>query len=1096
MVVFTFCFVAASVAQNGTVTGTVTDANSGETLPGVNIFLVENQIGASTDANGEYVISDIPSGTYTLRATFVGYKRYEVEITVGSGETVTRNIQLTSDVLGMEEVVVSALGFEEDRDKMGVSSANISGEEVAESGENSVLQGLSAKAAGVDITQSSGDPGAGARILIRGAKSLNTDNQPLFVIDGVPVYNSNVGSGVAGVTQQSRMNDLNPDDIASVEVLKGPSAAAIWGSRAANGVVVIETKTGSSDQNKVNISFDSEMKINELNKTVDLQNEFGQGIYGSWGGGSGLFSYVGTSWGDKISLRPGGKDVRSRSNYDYAPITEKRSKQTWDHSDEVFRNATSWDNSVSISGGNESSTFYLNASNLRELGIVKSNHDYDRTSFRANIDHSFAQELTASVHTNYVSSKSNRIQMGSNISGLLLGMYRTPPDFNNRPYLVDYVSPQGNVFEGRHRSYRNSTGNRPGGARYDNPYWIINENLNESEVNRFIGSTELQYNPTSWLSITERFGYDRYTDRRYELFPTQNATVPTGQLTEQNITEEQINNDLIVRASHTLNKDLSGSLLIGYNLNQRKFDNVGATSTNFVLEDAPKDVANAQDRFPFQNTSTIRTSALYSEFNVTAYNQLDIKISGRSESASTYGSQTDENYFYPSANVAWRFTNLEAFDNQNLLSFGKIRASYGKAGVQPGPYNTKTNYFAPSFGSGWGPAMDALYYGGGASRAAQEGNPILEPEITTEAELGLDLRFFDGRISLSGTYYQTNTDQAILGLDVAPSSGFSERLANGAKIENKGVELTLDAEWLQLKDLIITTSVNFNKNENEVTALSGVDNVFLNGFSSTSSRAVEGKPVGVLYGSAWERDENGNRVLDANGFPVEGDSKVIGDPNPDWTAGISNTIQWKGLKVSALLDIKQGGDVWNGTRGALSYFGRHGSQDWWTTISAQKAQSLLNFEGRTVAKMNQYYNNWTGASPQSGAYQQNSDGTYTFRGYIKDFGDGPVIVDETWFWQGRGSGFTGPGEQFIEDGSFIRLREVSVSYSLSSEGFRELTGLSSLDFGVKARNLKLWTDYSGIDPETNLTGPSNGRGLDYFNNPNTRSWIFSLRVNY
>lgn len=1069
--IFTLLFAATSLAQDGSVTGTVTDSNSGETLPGVNVVITEIQRGASTDANGEYTLSDVPEGTYTVRATFVGFKQYKEQITVESGQTTTHNIQLSPDVLGLDEVVVSALGFEENKDEVGTSSSKVSGDQIATSGELDVVSGLSGKAAGVNITGTGGDPGAASRIVIRGANTITGNNEPLFVIDGVPIYNSTIGSGVGGVQQQSRINDLNPDDIESVQVLKGPSAAALWGSRASNGVVLIETKSGQATSgNKVNITVKSEWSIDKLNKTVDLQRKYGQGIGGSFVPGYAL------SWGDKISERSGGQDEMDLSDGNayigpdgekYGVITQKNSRRTYDHAREIFEDGLKRDNSISISGGSEDGTFRLSVGNVAQDGIILSNSDYNRTTVRGVASRNW-DKITATVTAQYTNSTSNRIQQGSNVSGLLLGAYRTAPDFNQRPYTVDYVNPDGTVTPNKHRSYRNpvGAGDTP---IYNNPLWTIENAANETQVQRMQGSTELQYDPTQWLSFTHRLGLDTYSDRRYSVFPTYDASNPSGALTEMEIGQYQINSDLIAKASHTINENFSGSLTAGWNLNHRKYDEVGATSTDIILQGFNRDLSNYNSKNPYQERETQRTSAIYGILNVNAYDMLFLEVTGREESASTFGENTDGSFFYPSASLAWQFTELDALSDNSILSFGKLRLSYGEAGTQPPPYSTRTTYFQGNLSGSWGESLNPAEYGGGFARSSQAGNPNLKVERTTEYEVGADLRFFDDRVDLSLTRYLTETEDAILGVDRAPSSGFSTQLANAGSIENKGFEAELNAEVVRSRNFSWVVNGTWSKNINKVTSLAGADELGLAGFTSATSSAIVGEEYGVFFGNAWARNDDGSLALDANGFPQSApQQKIIGNPNPDWRAGVGSTVNYKDLSLNFLVDIKHGGDVWNGTKGALMYFGVHGSQTWETTAQ----QDLTAWDGSTIP-----------------------EGT-TFRGYVKDFGAGPVAVNGVAHYAGPFSGFTGPAEQEIEDGGFVRLRKVSLSYSLNSEGFRNFTGLRSIDLSVTGRNLLLFTDYTGIDPETNLTGPSNGFGIDYFNNPSTKSYIFSLKVNY
>lgn len=1074
---YTILFIGLSVpyamAQSGTITGKVTDAETGETTPGANVLLVESEQGTATNTDGTYTIENIAPGTYTLRVTFVGYDTYQQQVEVSAGETVTQNIALETGALDLGEVVVSALGFEQDRDQSGISSTNISGQAIAESGSDNLLSSLSAKSSGLRITASSGEPGASAYTLIRGQSTITGSTQPLFVVDGVPVSNSSPGSGgVGGVQSQSRINDINPNDIESVEVLKGSSAAALWGSRAANGVIVITTKSGEG-QDKLNVSVGSKLTISELNKAVPLQTSYGQGS-----GGQFTTASV-RSWGDKIADRPGGEDTfldGSVNGYgigpdgqEFYPIDEKNSRQVYDHSEEVFENGQILENNLSVSGGGEEGSYYFSASNSNNKGIIRDNSNYQRTSIRTNASRSFG-DFTFETNINYVNTSSDRIQQGSNVSGLFLGGLRTPPDFNNQAATtVDYFDPSTGVFiEGRQRAYNNPYGQNAN-PTFDNPFWTINNVENSTNLNRFIGKFETSWDPTEWLNITNRTGLDTYADRRYQLYPVFNATFEDGELTEQEITELQVNNDLIARAAHQFNEDYSGTLLLGFNINHQNFDNVGATVQNFVLPNAPRDLSNseADSRSPFQNESTQRTAALYGEASIDAFDMLFVDLTGRAETASTFGPDTESTFFYPSATLAWQFTELGALSDNGVLNFGKLRLSYGTVGRQPPPYQTLTYYQSATFGTGWGPALDAANYTGGYVQSTTQGNSAIQPERKIETEIGTDLRFFNDRLSVSATYYNNITKDAIFAVSVAPSTGFAGQTSNAAELENEGVELEADVDVIQGQDLTWNLYGNWSKNENVVTDLRGTTSIALDGFTGGSSRAVEGEPLAALWGGRFARTEDGALDLNANGFPQQGERGVIGDPNPDWLAGIGTRISYKGASLDVLFDIKHGGDMWNGTRGALYTYGTHGD----TGVESTADQDIVNYAGQTIPA-----------------------GT-TFRGRVVDFGAGPVALDESWYTD-IGGGFGPVEEQFVEDAGYARLSQVRFSYNWATQGLRETTGLSSIELAITGRNLLLWTDYSGIDPETNLTGATNGRGLDYFQNPNTRSYGFSIQVNY
>ena len=427
------------------ISGKVTDAASGEELPGANVYITELKVGASADINGDYAISNIAPGNYTIVASYVGYKQYKGKLTVGNSDIVS-DLQLAPDFLGLEEVVINALGFEQNRDQQGSSSSNIGIERIETTGETSLLTGVAGKTSGVVVTRSSGDPGAGAYVQIRGQSTITNSVQPLIVVDGIPVSNTTTGSGVDGVVQQSRLNDINPNDIESMEILKGASAAALWGSRAANGVIVIKTKRGRPVQGRPNIVVKSTYSMDNIMLYPDIQKSYGQGFNGSYSPTQAF------SWGDKIADRSGAADAVdntggrfvSETGNVYYPITARNSKDVFvdSNKDAVFQTGYFLDNSVAISGGDLGNSYYLSISDLNQQGIIRNNSDYRRTSFRFNSTRRFNEKFSVTSNAMYSKVNSNRIQMGSNLSGLYLGLLRTSPDFDIRDYKGDYYSSQ------------------------------------------------------------------------------------------------------------------------------------------------------------------------------------------------------------------------------------------------------------------------------------------------------------------------------------------------------------------------------------------------------------------------------------------------------------------------------------------------------------------------------------------------------------------------------------------------------------------------------------------------------------------------------
>jgi TonB-linked SusC/RagA family outer membrane protein len=1063
---------STALAQNKKISGKITSQSDGLPLPGVSVKISGTNIGTQTDVTGNFSINGAQTAK-TLEISYIGFASKNVTI----GNSNFLNITLEVDTKQLGEVVVTALGFETRKDKLGTAQSTIKSDLIEKSGETSALNALASKASGVQITRTSGDPGAGTYIQIRGQSTISGNLQPLFVVDGVPVSNSTLGSGTAGVVQQSRMGDINPADIESVEVLKGAASAALYGTRAANGVILITTKKGKLNSGKANIEYTSTYSVDQLNREVPLQTQYGQGS-------NGRFTYNSpSSYGDKISDRTGGLDTYNTAGaYVLLPDGTKRyavasgtaanvhggknSKDIFNHANELFNTGNYFDNNLAISGGDDKGTYYISLANLDQKGTLVAGSDYHRKSFKINADRKFGI-LKVSSNIGYSNSNSRRAQQGSNTSGIFLGGLRTSPDFDNSFYEGNYVNASGEITPNRQIGYRNTIGSKSSGY-YDNPLWILNRITSTSTVNRVLGSFEGSVALKPWLSLVNRIGIDYYSDDRKDNYPTQAATALGGRLTIQEVSETQVNDDLVLRGNHKFSKDFSLSGLAGFNYNNRTFNNIGAQVQNFILPDAPLDLGNSQktDRTPFNSNSIRRTAATYAQVNFDLYDQLIIDLTGRAENSSTFANT----FFYPSASLAWQFTKLPALDNKDGLSFGKLRASYGEVGIQPSPYITNT-YFNPLFNTeSYGSSLDAAspVYGGGYSRSIVQGNPDIKPERKKEFEVGTDLRFFKNRLSLSGTYYNNKTVDAIFRVQVASTTGFTNKQDNAAEIQNKGFEFDLGYDWLSKKDLRISSNLVWSTNRNKVVSLKGVESFFLAGFTGTSSRAVEGQPLGVLWGVDFDRKADGSLVLNANGFPQAGPREgVLADPNPDWTSGLNTNISFKNFSFSFLIDHVQGGQVWNGTKGALVNFGTAAV----TGNEVTSAIALKDVKGNVIAA------------------------NTPFRGEVKDFGGGPVALNQSWY-TGLGSGFGAVSSQYMEDGTRTRLREVSLGYTLNGKKFTEKSKLQSITFSLTGRNLALITNYSGIDPETNLTGPSNGRGLDYFNNPSTKSFIFTLRVKY
>lgn len=1059
-----------------------------EAFIGATVTVKGTTIATSTNKEGKYNLN-LPSKATTLIFSAIGMKTSEE--TIGNRKII--NVELLLSTIQLQETIITALGIEGDRDKFASSATTVKGKEIAQSGETGLLSGLSGKTAGVLITRNGGDPGAGAYIQIRGQNTISGNAQPLFIVDGMPVSNASDNIGAAksnGIVQQSRINDINPEDIERVEVLKGASAAAIWGTRAANGVIIITTKKGKNTNGKLNISLSSTVSFDEVNKMHLLQRNYGQGSNGLYSQGNRV------SFGDLIRDRKGGSDdfITNPNSTGYQgfvtfpdgftryaiangtaanPHGGKNNTDVYDHGKDAFQTGYFLDNNLSISGGNEKSNFLLSYSNLNQNGVVKAFSGSDRQTARVNVASQFTDWLKASANIGYTKIKSSRVQEGDNVDGVLLSSLRSPADFNNGLYEGTYTDATGQEFPNTHVSYRNPLG-KDLSTIYANPLWNINNNKNTSDVNRIIGTIELNATPTKWLSATGRFGIDNYADNRLERFARNSANFANGALSKNWINEGQFNTDLFAIAKKTLNKDFKGSFLAGFNYNSRRRETLSNAITNFIIPTAPDILSNALNSNLSANNynSLIRTFAFYGQLDLEAYESLYLTLTGRNENSSTFGSKTKNSFFFPSAALAWQFSNLDFLSESNTFSFGKLRVTWGQVGIQPQPYQNFTTFntanYSDSFSSGL--SANSQLYNGGFVRGTVEGNDFLRPEIKTESELGLDLRLFRNKISFSATSYFNRTKDVILPISVSSATGFSVRNSNAAELENKGLEFDANGDVLRLGNFRWNLSANFSLNRNKVVSLAGATAYTLPDSFIQNASLIPGQPFGVFLSTDFLKDATGKYILDANGFPQAGNgTEIIGDPNPSWRGGLGSNFSYKNLSLSFLFDRVAGNDVFNGTRGSLYAFGTEAEQGN-TVISP--AGGLKDVTGKVIIA-----------------------GT-AFQGQIKDFGAGPVAINQAW-WQGRGTASnTASYKQFVEDASVTRMREVRLSYSLRNQKFQRLTKLSSIDFALTGRNLVLWTKYSGIDPESNVSGAGLARGQDWFTNPNTKSILFSINVKY
>lgn len=1073
LVLMVCLFAAATTMAQRTVTGKVTD-DEGEGIPGATVQIKGTTTGVVTNVDGTYSLS--VSNDDVLQISFIGFITQEISV----GNRTVIDVSMASDFTELQEVVVTAIGLTAQKRDLGYSVQEVDSKEVDRANEVNLVAGLAGKAAGVQVTSSGGTAGAGAQIRIRGNSTIQGSNSPLFVVDGIPIDNStfttadspedaisNLGSG--GVNNSNRAIDINPNDIASLTVLKGPAATALYGVRAGNGAILITTKRGKKGAARINYSFG--MTFDKVNKLPDLQTTYAQGNVVETFDGSGVFvptfqgpmtgSFTGNSWGPRIDeLRyadeasiwdPNGLIVSASD-----PRATSRVAQAYDNTGSFFNTGVTANHYLSASGGSDNTNYFLSIGYLNQEGIIP-NNTFERTSVKATISSNLTNKLKATISANFINSGGIKVQNGSNTSGVMLGLLRTTPSFDNRGGVDPSSDPSAYQFDdGTPRAYRGQIG---GGAIYDNPYWTVFKNFMNDNVNRVIGYTQLSYEFNDWFTLNSRVGIDQYSDFRKFRNDIGSGSFGVGQVINQAITNTDLNLDVYSTVQKELSSDLYLNGTFGWNYYDKKVENrredgQGLASRGFF------NAASAQSFSVVERPTAKQLYGVYGDIRLSYQEMLFLNITGRNDWSSTLGS-ANNSFFYPAVALGWAFT--ENIDLGDALPYGKLRASYGRVG-NDAPFGfTASTFTQARVRDGWTTPNGVLFPALGTNSFIPNnilGNPELKPEFTTTFEIGADLKFLSGRITADITYYRSLTEDAIISVDLPYTTGFAQTVINAGEIENKGIEAVITGSVVRTSDFEYEIGLIFNSYESVVNEIApGLDVITIDPFGT--QRIQKGEPYGIFFGTRFLRDDQGRMVIDQNtGMPLQNpvDGKV-GDPNPDFTLGFRNTFTYKGFELSMLFDFRKGGDVYNGTSGVLNGFG--------VGAATLDRNELVVFPGV--------------AADANG----NPTETVNTLEVVKGGTDGG-----TNFYQNYG--FVNLDELTVQDGSWIRLRDVNISYRLPASLIDGLP-FSAITVNANARNVFLITDYTGIDPETNLTGAaSNVFGYDYFNNPNTRSYGFKL----
>jgi len=970
--------------QSYTIKGIIRDSRSNETVPGATVKINNTSTGAVANGNGVYEISTkLKPGSYQLTFSFIGYSPVVQTLVLGDKTVVTADAKIGEDFLRLNEVVVTGNAVGTSRKTLGNAISTVNANDIANSSATSIDQALAGKVSGAQITQNSGNPAGGISVRLRGTSTVAGAGDPLYIVDGVIVNNSSTELLDLGGYSQNRLVDINPNDIDRMEIIKGAAAAAIYGSRASNGVVQIFTKKGK--EGKTQFTFNSQVKISQVRKTLDV-NEY-------------PFRYTNTIATDLTQI----------------PVTR------YDYQDDIFRTAVGTENNISVSGGTANTQYYVSGNFLDNKGIIDGT-DFRRAGVRARIDQRLNNWLKMSIGTNYVLSTSQEVPNGglNEAYGALTGFI-----FSN-----NYISPYADPVTGVYPSLSTAI------AR-TNPLEAINRFDFQQRTSRFIGDFQLSANPVKGLNINYILGYDNSTQIGTGYIPVGNTTPSynTGYSRRADRTSFQVNNDLNVSYQTKINDWLESTSGVGGTVQSEKVYQTGLTAT--LLGPIGQTINNGVS-VATEYRSDINIMGAFAQQTFGILNKFYLTGAARYDVSSVFGEKF-RGQFYPKVSGSYVISNEKFWADSkisNIVSSFKIRSSYGQAGnlTAIGAYDKATSYVPVNIGGLPSVTSPVLL-----------GNPDIKPERQTEFEIGTDMSFFKDRLSFEFSYYKKDVKDLIILANLAPTTGFVSQYINVGTMTNKGIELMVRGVPILNDNFRWNVTATYSRNRNQINDIPGGVLTFAGGFGQVA--AVNGQPLGTFYATYFARNADGTLLLTAGGLPqtekVGKDAngqpsgatlkKVIGDPNPDWIGSLINEISvGKHWSFRAQLDASMGGDVFNFTK-------RVGDRDLYGGLVGYEKELRGEVPKGTSAALFSIFENW------------------------------------------------------IEDGSYVKLREASVSYEFKPKFLK--TG--NMRFSLAGRNLLSFDNYSGYDPEVNAAGQSSAvRGFDFVEVPIPRMIIAGLNITF
>ena len=1066
MVALLFMSIGLATAQTLTVTGTVVSESDGQPVAGAYVLVNGTTLGTITDAEGRFGIREVPADAKEIIVTFLGMSTASAPV-----QAEPLKIVMHEDVTYLEETIVTAMGISRSEKAIGYAATKVDGDEIAASRNANALDALQGKVAGLQIQATSSDPGSANSVTIRGFSSINSSNQPLYVVDGVPLQNSTLTSQGHSISTAGIAN-IAPDDIASMTILKGAAATALYGSRASNGVIVITTKTGTKEDGRnFTLSYNGGMQIRQVSLLPEMQNKWGQG----WNGAQTFIENG--SWGPAFD---GSLQV-------YGPIWNNSQKyHTYDSKvknvREFFDLGISHNHNVSLSGVSKdrSMTYYLSYSHTSDNGIMPTDKDaYKRNTISMRNTYDAAKWLKVSSSFNFANSATDIVGSYQGTS-VIDGLLEMPRDMS----IVDLkdLSDPFNTPE----AYLTPYG-------ITNPYWAMENNYNHTNSKQMFGKIQADFKPWEFLTFTYRFGFD-YMDYDYK------SGTPQIELDDALINEDygyapsemnangsvynryyrsvDLNHDFMANFSKTFAEKLDVNVVAGVNVWERSYTYMDGATEDLTFHTGFWDLSNGSTKSTLAETQMKRRLiGLFGDVTIGWDNMLFLNLTARNDWSSTLPIGNN-NYFYPGATLSWVFTEL--FPNK-VLTFGKARLAYGKTGNDAGAYMTSAN-FVQGYANGYYQSDIISFPMNGTNAflsSSTIGSSSLRPEMTSEFEVGLNLQFFDGRIGLDAAYYNRTTSDQIFTLPVDPATGYSSMVTNFGQVRNRGLELLLSTTPVHTRNFRWDLDVNFALNRNKVLtmpeSLEG-GKVTINGFSAGDDAvymyAEVGKPLGTLYTYLPQTvtDEKspyfGAPIVDAHGQPVLGEEvEFTGlDVNHKWTGGVTTSFSFYGVTLSATLDARVGGTMFSRTK------------------------NLMQFTGNSVIT----------------AY--NDRRPFIIPNSVVDAGDGTYVPNTVPIQQTDGSyqdyfdlyGWGNGGTAYLLDRSFAKLRNVSVTWDLPRKWLKK-AHIAGLSVSAFVNNAFVWTasDNYYVDPETTTEGTDLGGAFgELYTNPSCRIYGFNLNVKF